>query len=300
MAADTAAARRSEAQQDLHPPSATRFSPEEEAALLAESNADKSTANELFKSAQYSQAISVYDRALGAVPNYLEYEIAVLKSNVAACHLKLSDWKAAVEEATKSLEALDRLETPPASKSDDDDDDDDEVKDSDGAPSRPPGHGKGLDKHLHHHAAAPTTDHDGGVVELADDEENEAEALQKIEKDDRRKDDIRRIRTKALMRRARAKSEQGGWGNLQGALEDYQTLSPLSSSLAPSDAKIVNTALRSLPARVAAAKETEMGEMMGKLKDLGNGLLKPFGLSTDSFKFEKDEKTGGYSIGMNG
>lgn len=91
------------------------------------------------------------------MPNYLEYEIAVLKSNVAACHLKLSDWKAAVEEATKSLEALDRLETPPASKSDDDDDDDDEVKDSDGAPSRPPGHGKGLDKHLHHHAAGPST-----------------------------------------------------------------------------------------------------------------------------------------------
>ncbi|KAI4229548.1 MAG: hypothetical protein L6R36_000812 [Xanthoria steineri] len=295
MAADTAA-RPEEAQQELDRPSATRFSPEEEAALLSESNADKSTANELFKSAQYSQAISVYDRALAAVPDYLEYEIAVLKSNIAACHLKLSDWKAAVEEATKSLEALDRLETPPASKSDDD-----EVAGSDGAPSRPPGHGNGLDKHLHHAAAAPTMDHDdGGVVELADDEENDVEALQKIEKDDRRKDDIRRIRTKALMRRARAKSEQGGWGNLQGALEDYQTLSPLSSSLAPSDAKIVTTALRSLPARVAAAKETEMGEMMGKLKDLGNGFLKPFGLSTDSFKFEKDEKTGGYSIGMNG
>ncbi|KAI4103357.1 MAG: hypothetical protein LQ339_004279 [Xanthoria mediterranea] len=301
MAADTAA-RPGEAQQDLHRPSATRFSPEEEAALLSESNADKSTANELFRSAQYSQAISVYDRALAAVPNYLEYEIAVLKSNIAACHLKLSDWNAAVEEATKSLEALDRLETPPASKSDDDDDDGVGVGGSDGAPFRTPGNnGNGLDKHLHHAAAAPNTDHDdGGVVELADDEENEAEALQKIEKDDRRKDDIKRIRTKALMRRARAKSEQGGWGNLQGALEDYQTLSPLSSSLAPSDAKIVNTALQSLPARVAAAKEKEMGEMMGKLKNLGNGFLKPFGLSTDSFKFEKDEKTGGYSIGMNG
>ncbi|KAI4280724.1 MAG: hypothetical protein L6R38_004227 [Xanthoria sp. 2 TBL-2021] len=288
-AADTEP-RPGEEQEELQPLSAIRFPPEEEAALLSESNAEKSTANELFKSAQYSQAISVYDRALASVPNYLEYEIAVLKSNIAACHLKLSDWKAAVDEATKSLEALDRLETPPASKSDGN-----EVEGSEGAR---PGNRNGLDKHLHH-AAAPTKD-DGGVVELADDEENEAEALEKIEKDDRRKNDIRRIRAKALMRRARAKSEQGGWGNLQGALEDYQTLSPLSSTLAPSDAKIVNTALRSLPAQIAAAKEKEMGEMMGKLKELGNGFLKPFGLSTDSFKFEKDEKTGGYSIGMNG
>lgn len=90
------------------------------------------------------------------MPNYLEYEIAVLKSNIAACHLKLSDWNAAVEEATKSLEALDRLETPPASKSDDDDDDGVGVGGSDGAPFRTPGNnGNGLDKHLHHAAAGP-------------------------------------------------------------------------------------------------------------------------------------------------
>ncbi|KAL8854359.1 MAG: hypothetical protein Q9221_000846 [Calogaya cf. arnoldii] len=271
-AADTEA--RPGEEQELQPSSAIRFPPEEEAALLSESNADKSTANDLFKSAQYSQAISVYDRALASVPNYLEYEIAVLKSNIAACHLKLSDWKAAVEEATKSLEALGRLEKPPASK-------------SDGS--------KGFDRQR-----AAAAKEDSGVIELADDEENEAEALEKIEKDDRRKDDIRRIRAKALMRRARARSEQGGWGDLQGALEDCQTLSPLSSTLPPSDKKIVDAALRSLPGQIAVAKEKEMGEMMGKLKELGNGFLKPFGLSTDSFKFEKDEKTGGYSIGMNG
>ncbi|KAL9000130.1 MAG: hypothetical protein Q9169_001205 [Polycauliona sp. 2 TL-2023] len=253
-----------------HAPSMTRFPPEEEAALLSESNAKKSAANDLFRTADYSQAISVYDRALASVPNYLEYEIAVLKSNIAACHLKLSDWKAAIDEATKSLEALDRLETPPASKNDDDDG------------------GPGEDKN------------NNEVVELAEDEENEAEALEKIKNEDRRKEDIRRIRAKALMRRARARSEKGGWGELQGALEDYQTLSPFSSTLPASDKKIVNTALGTLPAQIAAAKEKEMGEMMGKLKDLGNGFLKPFGLSTDSFKFEKDEKTGGYSIGMNG
>ncbi|KAL8669776.1 MAG: hypothetical protein Q9168_005654, partial [Polycauliona sp. 1 TL-2023] len=187
----------------LHaPPSVTRFAPQEEAALLAESNAEKSTANHLFRTAEYSQAISVYDRALASVPNYLEYEIAVLKSNIAACHLKLSDWKAAIDEATKSLEALDRLETPPpasnASKRDDDDDQEE---------------GGSEDAHR------AATKNDNEVIELGDDEENEAEALEKIEKEDRRKEDIKRIRAKALMRRARARSEKGTWGDLQGALE---------------------------------------------------------------------------------
>ncbi|KAL9613751.1 MAG: hypothetical protein Q9204_008877, partial [Flavoplaca sp. TL-2023a] len=205
-------------------------------------------------------------------------------------------WKAAIDEATKSLEALDRLDSPsPAGKGVDD-----KREGSGGARSSDPNNRNHLDGHLHKPTAAEATKDDRGVVELADDEVNEAEALEKIEKDDRRKDDIRRIRAKALMRRAKARSEKGGWGELQGALEDYQSLSPLSSILSPSDKKIVNTALRNLPAQIAVAKEKEMGEMMGKLKELGNGILKPFGLSTDSFKFEKDDKTGGYSIGMNG
>ena len=51
--------------------------------------------------------------------------------------------------------------------------------------------------------------------------------------------------------------------------------------------------------RIQAAKEKDTAEMMGKLKELGNGILKPFGLSTDMFKFEKDEATGGYSMSMN-
>ncbi|KAL8800836.1 MAG: hypothetical protein Q9182_004896 [Xanthomendoza sp. 2 TL-2023] len=263
------------AAEESQAPSAVRFPPEEEAALLSASNLDKSAANDLFKTAEYSQAISVYDRALSSVPNYLEYEIAVLKSNIAACHLKLSDWKAAIDEATKSIEALDRLEAVAPS------DQGSDVKDADGVKN------------------ATETKNDGGVVELPDDGEDEASALEKIEKNDRRKEDIKRIRAKALMRRARARSEQGGWGNLQGALEDYNTLLPLSPSLPASDQKIITTALHTLPPRVAAAQKQEMGEMMGKLKELGNGILKPFGLSTDSFKFEKDEKTGGYNIGMN-
>ncbi|KAL8643478.1 MAG: hypothetical protein Q9210_007652 [Variospora velana] len=180
-------------EEESQDPSATRYSPEEEAVLLSDSHAEKAAANELFKSAQYSQAISTYGRALASVPNYLEYEIAVLKANIAACHLKLSDWKAAIDEATKSLEALDRLEAPATS--------------TDGAKAEDdPG-------------ASDTAKNDEGCIELAEDEEDEGQALEKIAKDDRRKDDIRRIRAKALMRRARARSEQGGWANLQGALE---------------------------------------------------------------------------------
>jgi len=54
-----------------------------------------------------------------------------------------------------------------------------------------------------------------------------------------------------------------------------------------------------LPVKLENAKQREMSDMMAKLKDLGNGILKPFGFSTDNFNFVKDPNTGGYSMGFN-
>lgn len=106
----------------------------------------------------------------------------MLKSNIAACHLKLEDWKLAVETATAALDALDRLFPRKAEKED-----------------------RGEDN--------------GGVVEIEGDDEATEQELARLQNSDQRRDDIHRIRAKALMRRAKARTEEGGWGNLQGAEE---------------------------------------------------------------------------------
>ncbi|KAI1426651.1 hypothetical protein F5Y12DRAFT_794160 [Xylaria sp. FL1777] len=249
-----------------------RFPPEEEAAY--ESNEKKSEANALFSSAKYENAINKYEEATAICPHYLDYELAVLKSNIAACHLKLEQYKEAIQSATESLESLSRSEKAvlesteklggDAEKDTEEDEPEEEIV-SAGAQKSAPAIG------------------------------GETDAQQAARK---RQDDILRIRAKALMRRARARSELGGWSNLSGAEEDYKTLSTIPI-LSSTDKKIVQTQLRTLPPRVKAAQEKEMSEMWGKLKDLGNGILKPFGLSTDNFQMVKDEKTGGYSMNFN-
>ncbi|PGH03497.1 hypothetical protein GX51_04072 [Blastomyces parvus] len=257
-----------------------RYSAEEEADLLSQSITHKAEANKLFSSARYSEAISTYDRALSFCPNYLDYEIAVLRSNISACHLKLEDWKAAVEAATASIDRLDKALPPQPRK---------ESASGEGA-----GDGTSTNAKTSASASADSTD----VVELLDgdgDEESEEAQLKKLQEEDRRKEDIQRIRAKALMRRARAKMELGGWANLQGAEEDYKALLAMGN-LPVQDERVVRKALRELPGLVNSAREKEVAEMMGKLKDLGNGILKPFGLSTDNFKFTKDGKSGGYNM----
>lgn len=132
----------------------------------------------MFAKSSFKDAIETYDKALSTCPNYLEYEIAVLKSNISACYLKLEDWKEAVKAATAALDGLDKLQGKKAEGQVKGDEEADEEIVSEGA------------------AKAEDTSDKG-----------------------KREADIERIRAKALMRRARARSEQGGWTSLQGAEE---------------------------------------------------------------------------------
>lgn len=168
----------------------------------------------------------------------------MLQSNVAACHLKLEQWKDAISSASKALDGLGRLDkaaaeelAAEAEREKQAQNEEDEVEEeivSSGAQSSAP----------------------------AAKEESEAEQARQ-----KRKDDVARIRAKALMRRARARSELGGWANLSGAEEDYKLLSAMEN-LSPADRRIVTTQLRVLPPRSKAAQEKEMAEMWGKLKDV--------------------------------
>ncbi|CAK7266234.1 hypothetical protein SEPCBS57363_001992 [Sporothrix epigloea] len=266
-----------------------RFPPDQEASLLAEASAHKAEANELFKRNQIEGALAAYETAMTVLPNYLYYDLATLRSNMAACHIKLGSWKEAIRSATDAIEALDketkRIEkkraNPPVEEpkglqeTDDQDDEDDEVEEeiiSEGAaraarPPPPPPKEK---------TASPTAPADPSDA------------------------DILRLRSKALLRRGRARSELGGWANLSGAEEDYNSLQALpKGTLASADMQFVAKQLKQLPDRSKKAKDAEMAEMMSKLKELGNGLLRPFGISTENFQMVKDEKTGGYSMNFN-
>ncbi|KAK6007521.1 hypothetical protein QM012_004335 [Aureobasidium pullulans] len=242
----------------------TRFSAEEEASLLAESNKLKTEANSLFAHGSFEEAVQTYDRALSSCPNYLEYEIAVLHSNIAACHIKSEQWKEAIDSATKSIDALERIDPLPKPKT---------SQDATKAKLQPQ-----------------------SAVEEIDDET--AEKIEALEKSGRTRDDVQKIRVKAFLRRAKARSETGGWAALQGAYEDYTFLATVPN-LSPLDKRTVQKSMTDIGPKLEDAKSKEMAEMMGKLKGLGNSILKPFGLSTNNFQFVKDEKSGGYSMNFN-
>ena len=54
--------------------------------------------------------------------------------------------------------------------------------------------------------------------------------------------------------------------------------------------------IKELEEKIKERNEKLKTEMMGKLKELGNMVLKPFGLSTNNFDFVQDANTGSYSV----
>lgn len=225
--------------------------------LLAESHEHKKEANDLFKNGQIDGALTAYETAVAVLPSYLYYDLALLKSNMAACYIKMTDWKEANKAATDALDALDKevkridrekanpqKDVPTNGDTVDEDDSDSSVEEeiiSEGAklaarPPPPPKAPKEPPKPV-----GPTNE------------------------------DILRIRSKILLRRGRARSELGGWANLAGAEEDYKALSAMPKGTLPAtDVQLVKKQLKDLPARTNTAKDEEMGDMMGKLKEVSS------------------------------
>ena len=78
---------------------------------------------------------------------------------------------------------------------------------------------------------------------------------------------------------------------LDECLEDFKKILELDP-----EHKEAQKALIRLPPLIEERNEKLKTEMLGKLKDLGNMILKPFGLSTENFKMEQDPETKGYKI----
>lgn len=81
---------------------------------------------------------------------------------------------------------------------------------------------------------------------------------------------------------------------LDESLEDYKKIQKLD----PSNQEAGQALIR-LSEAINERNEKLKTEMLGKLKDLGNMILKPFGLSTNNFQMQQDPSTGSYSINFN-
>ena len=93
---------------------------------------------------------------------------------------------------------------------------------------------------------------------------------------------------KALVRRAQARE---ALDQPSEALADMKRALEIEPG-----AKAAAAAVPRLQAAADAKLEQQKEEMLGKLKELGNGILGKFGMSLDNFKAEKDPATGSYNI----
>lgn len=81
---------------------------------------------------------------------------------------------------------------------------------------------------------------------------------------------------------------------LDESLEDYKKVLELD----PGNHDALAAQVR-LPPLINERNEKMKAEMMDKLKDLGNMILRPFGLSTKNFELKQDPSTGSYSVNFN-
>lgn len=93
---------------------------------------------------------------------------------------------------------------------------------------------------------------------------------------------------KAILRRAQVREKLE---KLSPALEDYKRVIELDFRQG-----IAVEAAQRLPKEIEIQQEKMKEECMSKLKDLGNLVLKPFGLSTENFNMVQDPNSGGYNI----
>ncbi|XP_031832295.2 tetratricopeptide repeat domain 1 [Nomia melanderi] len=96
---------------------------------------------------------------------------------------------------------------------------------------------------------------------------------------------------KAIVRRAHLYKELE---KLDEAMEDFTKLNSLDPDNVESRQEV-----HKLARLIEERNEKLKTEMLGKLKDLGNMVLKPFGLSTNNFELQKDPNSGGYSVKFN-
>lgn len=94
-----------------------------------------------------------------------------------------------------------------------------------------------------------------------------------------------------LRRRAKLNEEDD---KLDESLQDYTKALELNGDLPEA-----RQAMLRLPPKIEERNEKLKTEMLGKLKDLGNMILRPFGLSTNNFQMKQDPSTGSYSVNFN-
>ncbi|XP_022908822.1 tetratricopeptide repeat protein 1-like [Onthophagus taurus] len=123
---------------------------------------------------------------------------------------------------------------------------------------------------------------------------NRAASKMKLQRDDLAIEDCTKAITlngnylKAYVRRAKLYE---GKDKLDESLEDYKKILELDPGNGEARAACVR-----LPPMIHERNEKLKTEMLGKLKDFGNLLLKPFGLSTANFQLQQDPNSGGYSV----